>query len=1086
MAVQLRARSLAAVVAMTTGIGMVGVGVLPVATAQAATGASAVAVGARTGATRVPFAINDELAASVDVGSGNVMVTSSDRSAPGINGMVNFGLAYESLARSSGSAVTSGAAGSGWFLPLGQDTRVMANADGSLLYVGMDGQEGVFTPVSGTSGYRAPAGFKKSLVKNSDGSWSMTDLASRSVSRFPSTGRLASLTDRNGQAITFAYSGGNVSSATLPTGAVVTFTFVSGRLASMTRPANGALGAGTVAYGYDSAGRLVTITRPAIPGGAATTSRFTYSAAGDLASITDPLGNVTTLVYDGSHRVTSLAQGRSGNMATTRFSYASATSTMVAGPTTNQSLAVSSVPHTTYALSSTQRVVSVTDALGRSRAASYTLFFDIASATNGTGGTASAVYGANGGASMTKGTSAFGASQSWTYGTGVNAYSPSGSTDSQGNASLMSYDGRGNPSATTNGGGAIASVTYHLDGTVASSTDPAKHVTTYTESASGKYIAKITPPSGSRLGVTAIAGNPATAVTNGAGQTTRYAYNDRYGLTSASTTSSGSVTFAYDANGRVSARADRNQKVTYAYDVRGNLSSIVAAPVAGGSAPAASVVSYTYDLAGNMTSRSVAGKKTSYAYDAANQLTAMTGTTGAVTRFAYNKAGQRTDTWWRTNATHTVFAAHTRTVFGIGGNVAQVFTSVNSSDSASNRVSDYSYCNAKYVAGKACPWNTATSANTGLVQYITNNKAGTVIQLGYDTSNRLTSASNWAGHNYAYTYDAVGNRTSTKIDGKTTQSLAFTADNQISTAGFGYDKAGRRTADPKGGSTTWNDAGQSVAQTKGTTTGVLSYAGLGQDELVRQTSGSTVDTYVYGRDSQVGIPTMELAAASGAIDTVIDNDAHGQPIDFQEGSSAQYVMYDGTGRMIGTVDAAGYNTSTYHVDPYGALLSISSGGTVAPKVATANPDGSSTITASSAGSQSPWATFGIEGAVSRWWKQGARWNDTFTGTWTSADPITRLNDPSRANPYTYAGDNPINNTDPAGQDWLDSLYNDFVQVGGDLLACAGGGAAGAGVGGLAGTAAGPEGTAGGAAVGFVYGCGAGIFENETVGTTFFG
>lgn len=109
-----------------------------------------------------------------------------------------------------GHAVTAGVAGPGWFMPMGQDTRLIANSDGSLLYVGIDGQQGVFTPVSGSSSYSAPDGFKKSLDKNGDGSWSMTDFSSRTVSRFGTDGRLASLTDRNGQATTFAYTGGNV------------------------------------------------------------------------------------------------------------------------------------------------------------------------------------------------------------------------------------------------------------------------------------------------------------------------------------------------------------------------------------------------------------------------------------------------------------------------------------------------------------------------------------------------------------------------------------------------------------------------------------------------------------------------------------------------------------------------------------------------------------------------------------------------------------------------------------------------------------------------------------------------------------
>ncbi|CAM3154768.1 hypothetical protein GCM10009763_20210 [Dermacoccus profundi] len=546
----------------------------------------------------------------------------------------------------------------------------------------------------------------------------LTDLQARSAAKFGTDGKLVSLADRNKQAITFTYSGGNLTQATLPTGQTVTFTFSGGKLASMTRPANGTLAAGTVTYAYDASGRLASVTRPAVGGAPTSTSKFTYSSAGDLASITDGAGSVTNFTYDSSHRVTAVARGSAADLATTRFSYVSDTQTQVASPNTSQTSAVSAVPHTTYTLNADDRVTRVTDAIGRTRSATYTPFFDVSSATNGTGGTATATYGSNGGASMTKATSAYGASNSWTYGTGDNAYSPVSSTNASGTTSTMTYDAAGNETSNTMSG-AVAKVSYNADGTLATSTDPKGKVTTYTESTSGKYIAKITPPTGSAMGATTISGNPATSVTNGAGETTTYSYNDRYALNSAAT-SAGTVSWTYDANGRVTSRTDKNQKVTYSYDSRSNLTSVATSPVTGGTAPAAATVSYTYDKSGNILSRTVAGKTTKYAYDAANQLTAMTAADGAVTRFKYDGAGRRTDTWWRTNADNTSFVAHSRSVFGAGGNLAQQWTSVKSSDS--NRVYDYSYCNAKYKAGVECPWNTSSSANTDKVQYIQDNK----------------------------------------------------------------------------------------------------------------------------------------------------------------------------------------------------------------------------------------------------------------------------------------------------------------------------------------------------------------------------
>ena len=61
-------------------------------------------------------------------------------------------------------------------------------------------------------------------------------------------------------------------------------------------------------------------------------------------------------------------------------------------------------------------------------------------------------------------------------GSGSLAYQPTSVTDTQGNSSVLSYDGAGNPAATVDDAGASASVAYRSDGTAAppgSSTAPA-------------------------------------------------------------------------------------------------------------------------------------------------------------------------------------------------------------------------------------------------------------------------------------------------------------------------------------------------------------------------------------------------------------------------------------------------------------------------------------------------------------------------------------------------------------------------------------------------------------------------------------
>ncbi|MFJ1585643.1 RHS repeat-associated core domain-containing protein, partial [Streptomyces sp. NPDC088197] len=53
-----------------------------------------------------------------------------------------------------------------------------------------------------------------------------------------------------------------------------------------------------------------------------------------------------------------------------------------------------------------------------------------------------------------------------------------------------------------------------------------------------------------------------------------------------------------------------------------------------------------------------------------------------------------------------------------------------------------------------------------------------------------------------------------------------------------------------------------------------------------------------------------------------------------------------------------------------------------------------------------------------WIKYGQRWYNPTTGRFTSQDAHSFLADPAQGNRYAYAGDDPINNTDPTGNESL--------------------------------------------------------------------
>jgi Domain of unknown function (DUF6531) len=125
-------------------------GLAAIAVAPAASASSLpVGTGPVPGATFLTFSLTDRLQAQVNVGSGNLLVRSTDLVLPGIEGNVTLGAAYNS--RMIGSSTETGALGHGWRSRSGIDVRLIANSDGTVTFTAADGVVGVFKPITGTS-----------------------------------------------------------------------------------------------------------------------------------------------------------------------------------------------------------------------------------------------------------------------------------------------------------------------------------------------------------------------------------------------------------------------------------------------------------------------------------------------------------------------------------------------------------------------------------------------------------------------------------------------------------------------------------------------------------------------------------------------------------------------------------------------------------------------------------------------------------------------------------------------------------------------------------------------------------------------
>jgi RHS repeat-associated protein len=154
----------------------------------------------------------------------------------------------------------------------------------------------------------APPGSFDTLVKNGDGTYSLTLQHTRSVYRFNADGSIASLTDDYGNVITYAYDGsGKLStiSDAAGSGRSITLAWLNGRIQSLTDNSGR-----VVKYFYDTQGNLISYSDPvASPDDSQRTAYYSYIAS--------RWGSVLSRIEDRWHRtITNLTWYADGRLNT--------------------------------------------------------------------------------------------------------------------------------------------------------------------------------------------------------------------------------------------------------------------------------------------------------------------------------------------------------------------------------------------------------------------------------------------------------------------------------------------------------------------------------------------------------------------------------------------------------------------------------------------------------------------------------------------------------------------------------------------------------------------------------------------------
>ncbi|MFC8304278.1 RHS repeat-associated core domain-containing protein [Specibacter sp. NPDC057265] len=848
---------------------------------------------------------------------------------------------------------------------------------------------------------------KADLVKTGTTGWILTSRTSAQVITFDTDGRATKIADRNANTTTLTWS------YSRPTEVVSTRGITAVRTAAIAYDSAGMLAsysqtsAGTTrraSFDRDPYGNLTTFTDRA-----GKTTTFGYTG-GRVSTITSPTGAVTTLTYDGTGRVTKMEKTNttagSPGSSITRLVYPSATQTLVAGPNTDQAVAVATGPRTTYTLTTTKRVSAVTDPMGRAQAKTYTGDFDTLTATQGTGttaGTTTNTFGANTGQSLTqsKAPGGSGSQLAYTNTAAATKYLPTSSTSDAGNQSLFTYNGAGNALTSSDALAATATLTYNTDGTVSTSLAPGNgtNKTVYGYNTNHE-LTTITPVTGTSLAPSSMSydawGRPLT-VTSAPGITATYSYDALGRLTQTTfSDSTPAISYTYNDDGQLTTRVDGSGTTTYGYDQMGRLTS--RANTAGGG-----TISYGYDKASNLTSTTDTRGTTSYSYDSSGKPTALIYLLDGVAKtlaFANDDRGRRTDTWLEANTTRTTWKARTHTDYDTTGRVSRVTAAQGTGDASNTPVMDLSYCHA---AGTTAPNCTSTAANDRKnIQWVKNNLTGDVTTYTYDGANRLTKAAiaggTTAAITYNYSYDSRGNRLTATTTGATTTNQTFTANaaNQITNAGYTFDGSGNLTADPSG-SYGYNAAQQMTKVTKAGTTYTRSYAGSGQNELLTQQNPGANFEFTYGRTDANGQPTIEQIKRNNFTAYVEHDPVTGEPLMLRTSTGMQSLyIYDGTGNPAALVTSESYKAFAYNYDPFGVpTLTADSGGNGAP--------------------QNPYLfKNGTQDRTTGWVKYGARYYSPTIGRWTQQDTLDTPLNPLNANRYAYAANNPINNSDPLG------------------------------------------------------------------------
>ncbi len=963
-------------------------------------------VGNPSTATYLNQQLTGHATAGVNPATGNLLVRTTDLNVHG----TGLDLAYEHdynslLARDvHGPAPHSNARGdlaSGWTGSLGDDVWLDHVGHGSAVFHSPQGNL-VFTQTKDFGPWSAPAGINATLladgVYNSAGNPDERLIFHDSGLTYHfdnltgvTNGELTSITTKNGKSITFNVSNGYQAATAAMTdtqGRNFPFSYLGAFQNYTLQSLGDTAGGRSIAFAYDTYYKFMTAYTD--PNGGV--YKYGYDATSELlTTLSTPGGRTLTVGYDTAGRVASTTRSTGGVALRTGYAYLGNDAGAPAG-SVGLTQVTDPMGHVTkYYFNAARQVIRTTDALNRHRDKSYDpTSGNVTSLTNNLSQATQLAYDTNRNLTQIQAPSSGGgntpASIALSGFTGGAQPHPTAVRDPQGNTTSYGVDSASNVTDVTGAAPSSAHthLAYNTDGTVASSTDANGNATGY--GYTGGNLTSTTPPAPlGRTTVSPDADSRPHVLTDGKGQAVTNTYDRLDRITRVAYADGTGLAYTYDGDDNVTGRTDRDgAQTTITYD---GLSRPTAQSFRG------TAQSFGYDTASDLTSLTDPGGTVNYGYDAAGDPTSITEPGGSCygytvtalpaansgcTLFGYDNAAHRTQTATPGGVLQT-------TTYDGAGHKTEV-----KATNAGGTLSDLAYSYTK----------PGTTTDTNLRQSTTDKVTGRTTTYGHDELNRLTHAgavqtTPTTGADYDYAYDKNGNRTSSTVNGGTNPGYTYNAANELTSTGATtstYDPDGNLTATSAGftaGYDTANTTTHATNPTGGADT-ALKYADAGQ--TVRLSAGTATFTqHVLGLASTTNSGTL----------TSYTRDPQGSLIAARTGNTPgqtanTYYLRDSLGSTIGLTDGTGARTASYLYDPYGQTTST--GGTAAA----ANPF------RYAGGYQDPTGLYHF----------GQRYYDPSLGRWTQRDSLSHIGDLQQGNRYAYAGDDPINNTDPSGADLL--------------------------------------------------------------------